>query len=147
MNRLYQSRQLIALLRQNQSNHQIKLVKYDTRNVKFSSSASLRANDEEQTQHFSNLIEQLETNFKFENYKQGESVNVITKLAKEVKDKSATEAYKNEVLNFAKILSKSDVSGNDNVVLQNTFRSLTGSNLHGINAKSLVRHNSSLSSL
>ena len=148
MNRLYQSRQLIALLRQNQNNHQIKLLKYDTRNVNFTSTASLRSNQDAQTEDFSKLIEQLETNFKFEQFKQGESVNVITKLAREVRDKSATKEYRNEVLNFAKILSNPDVSGNDNIVLQNTFRNLTGSSLAGINAKSLVRfvsnHNSTI---
>ena len=139
MNRLYHSRQLIALLRQNQNQHQIKLFNYDTRNVKLSSSVSLRSNNAEHSQDFSTFIEQLETDFKFENYKQNESVNVITKLAGVVRNKSVTEAYKKDVLNFAKVLADEDVSGSGNVVLQNTFRYLTGSNLHGVNAKSLVR--------
>ena len=144
MNRLYQSRQLIGLLRQNQGHHQTKLFKYDTRNVKFSSSASLRSNNEGHSQDFSKFIEQLETDYRFEKYRQGESVNVIFSLAKEVKNKSATEAYRNDILNFAKVLSDPDVSGNDNVVLQNTFRNLTGSNLEGLNAKSLVSYTFSL---
>ena len=71
-------------------------------------------------------------------------MNVIFSLAKEVKNKSATEAYRNDILNFAKVLSDPDVSGNDNVVLQNTFRNLTGSNLEGLNAKSLVSYTFSL---